>query len=64
MEVTCPKCGKKLRAPQGLAGKHAKCPECGQVLLRHHQAPSRFLHAPFPATRGYGCADCQQCPVS
>ncbi|MBN1589112.1 MAG: hypothetical protein JW888_06335 [Pirellulales bacterium] len=30
--VLCPKCGKKLSAPDAAAGKRAKCPHCGQVM--------------------------------
>ena len=30
--ITC-FCGKKLRAPEALAGSRAKCPACGQMLL-------------------------------
>lgn len=30
--VLCPKCSKKLSAPDAMAGKKAKCPHCGQVM--------------------------------
>jgi phage FluMu protein Com len=30
--VRCPKCEKKLNAPDSAAGKRAKCPACGQVM--------------------------------
>ena len=28
IEVSCPGCGKKLRAPDSVAGKRVKCPQC------------------------------------
>jgi len=31
MEVTCPQCGRRFRAPAELAGKRARC-KCGEVL--------------------------------
>lgn len=33
MKVKCPKCNTRLNSPPSLAGKRAKCPNCGQVLL-------------------------------
>lgn len=33
IEVTCAQCGKTLKAPDGLAGKKAKCPGCSTVLI-------------------------------
>jgi predicted RNA-binding Zn-ribbon protein involved in translation (DUF1610 family) len=33
ISVLCPKCRKKLTAPDALAGKRAKCPHCGQVMM-------------------------------
>jgi hypothetical protein len=30
--VACPSCGRKLHAPDSLAGRKAKCPQCGKVV--------------------------------
>ncbi len=32
ISVTCPECGKGLKAPDSLVGKKAKCPGCGAVV--------------------------------
>lgn len=32
ISVTCQECGKGLKAPDALAGKKAKCPQCGAVV--------------------------------
>ena len=32
ISVTCGDCGKGLKAPDALAGKKAKCPQCGSVI--------------------------------
>ncbi len=32
IELTCPSCGKKLRAKAELAGRMGKCPNCGQPI--------------------------------
>jgi predicted RNA-binding Zn-ribbon protein involved in translation (DUF1610 family) len=32
IQVKCAKCGTRLKAPDALAGKKAKCPGCGAVL--------------------------------
>ena len=32
ISVKCAECGKGLRAPDALAGKKAKCPQCGGVI--------------------------------
>ncbi|NLE38127.1 MAG: hypothetical protein GX621_08910, partial [Pirellulaceae bacterium] len=32
INVLCPKCRKKLSAPDAMAGKRAKCPHCGQLM--------------------------------
>ncbi|HBO45926.1 MAG TPA: hypothetical protein DD670_18795 [Planctomycetaceae bacterium] len=32
ISVLCPKCRKKLSAPDAMAGKRAKCPHCGQLM--------------------------------
>ncbi|MBM3982997.1 MAG: hypothetical protein FJ304_22535, partial [Planctomycetes bacterium] len=29
IEVSCPNCSAKLKAPDGMAGKKAKCKKCG-----------------------------------
>ena len=31
LRTTCPRCGARLKAPPGLAGKQVKCPRCGTV---------------------------------
>ncbi len=28
ISVTCPSCGSKIKAPDGLAGRRANCPKC------------------------------------
>ncbi len=33
LEVQCPHCQKRLRAPDNLAGKKTKCPQCRQALV-------------------------------
>jgi hypothetical protein len=33
ISTVCPKCTKKLNAPDALAGKRAKCPQCATVVL-------------------------------
>ncbi|MBI1900756.1 MAG: hypothetical protein HYS13_06555 [Planctomycetia bacterium] len=33
LRVDCPQCGKSLKIPRELAGKHGKCPECGTSIL-------------------------------
>jgi phage FluMu protein Com len=33
IEFRCTKCNKLLRTADDTAGKHAKCPECGEILL-------------------------------
>ncbi len=33
ISVVCPKCTKKLNAPDALAGKRAKCPQCTTVVV-------------------------------
>ncbi len=39
ISVRCPKCQKKLQAPDSLAGKRAKCPHCGQLMRLPEPAP-------------------------
>jgi uncharacterized RDD family membrane protein YckC/predicted RNA-binding Zn-ribbon protein involved in translation (DUF1610 family) len=33
IEVKCAKCGKGLKAPESMAGKKAKCPGCGSIVV-------------------------------
>jgi hypothetical protein len=33
IEVKCGKCGKGLKAPDSMAGKKAKCPGCGSIVV-------------------------------
>ena len=33
IEVKCAKCGKSLKAPDTMAGKKAKCPGCGSIVV-------------------------------
>ena len=40
VEVECPSCGKKLRAPETSAGKHAKCPRCQGIIAIPTNAPA------------------------
>ncbi len=46
--VAC-SCGKKFKAPAEAAGKRAKCPACGQVLVIPAAAPDPQEVAPEPA---------------
>ncbi|HZZ73994.1 MAG TPA: hypothetical protein VFE24_17200, partial [Pirellulales bacterium] len=39
VEVACPNCGKKLRAPETSLGKNAKCPRCGGIIYIPLDAP-------------------------
>jgi DNA-directed RNA polymerase subunit M/transcription elongation factor TFIIS len=32
INVDCPECGKRLKAPDSMAGKKAKCPKCSAVV--------------------------------
>ena len=56
IEFRCTKCGKLLRTGDDTAGKHAKCPECGEILViparRHlyaHSCSRRRRISPAPA---------------
>jgi phage FluMu protein Com/uncharacterized membrane protein len=40
IEFRCTKCNKLLRTADDTAGKHAKCPECGEILLIPSPAPA------------------------
>jgi uncharacterized membrane protein/phage FluMu protein Com len=48
IEFRCTKCNKLLRTADDTAGKHAKCPECGEILL----IPAAGASAPTPAAGG------------
>lgn len=50
IEFRCTKCNKLLRTADDTAGKHAKCPECGEILL----IPSSFQPTPQPTDAGGG----------
>jgi hypothetical protein len=53
--VHCPKCDKKLNAPDALAGKQAKCPHCGQAMrLPEADAPvvGTLIESPKPEATG------------
>jgi predicted Zn finger-like uncharacterized protein len=53
LTFTCPSCQKKLSVKEEHAGKHVKCPGCGQVIA----APARTAAAPAaagPAVTGPG----------
>jgi len=53
--MSCPSCGKTLSAPDGAAGKRAKCPACGQIMIvpevvrdaEEFSAPSPQPSTPF-----------------
>jgi hypothetical protein len=40
VDVPCPNCGAKLKAPDNMAGKKAKCKKCGKVFRIPGAAPS------------------------
>jgi uncharacterized Tic20 family protein/Zn-finger nucleic acid-binding protein len=40
IEVACPACDAKLKAPDALAGKIVKCPRCSEKILVERPAPS------------------------
>ena len=44
IEFRCTKCNKLLRTADDTAGKHAKCPECGEILV----IPAAGVSAPPP----------------
>ncbi len=51
IEVPCPRCGKLLRAPDELAGKSGRCPECDNsvpIPLAATGAPAAGGAAPDP----------------
>ena len=33
IQMNCASCGKTLSAPDTAAGKKAKCPSCGQIMV-------------------------------
>jgi hypothetical protein len=49
IEFRCTKCNKLLRTADDTAGKHAKCPECGEVLV----IPAAGMTMPPPAAGGF-----------
>ncbi len=51
ISVNCPKCGKRLQAPDSAAGKRAQCPDCQTVM----QLPEAVQNAE-PVDDGYGVA--------
>ena len=40
MDVSCPKCGKKLQVDDAMAGKEAQCPSCQTSFMLGESAPS------------------------
>lgn len=55
-EVACPKCSKRVKAPQEAVGKKVKCPACGQpfvVAASSEPAPAKLPTeaAPIPTQR-------------
>ena len=48
MIVICPGCGKKLKVPDGAAGKKARCPGCSKVVT----VPGEPVAAPAPPSAG------------
>lgn len=56
IQVTCAHCGKRMQAPDNLAGRKAKCPNCKQVIAippAPGAAPeSAAPSSPAPATTG------------
>lgn len=54
ISVLCPKCGKKLNAPDTASGKRAKCPACGQIM----QIPE-IVHEAEEVTDDFGLPDLQ-----
>ncbi len=46
--VTCPGCGKNLKAPDALAGKKARCPGCGSQIQVPASDTASELSAPVP----------------
>ena len=50
IEFRCTKCNKLLRTADDTSGKHAKCPECGEVLV----IPAGGASAPPPPAAGAG----------
>jgi hypothetical protein len=49
IEFRCTKCNKLLRTADDTAGKHAKCPECSEVLV----IPAAGMTPPPPAAGGF-----------
>ncbi|MCC6127077.1 MAG: DUF975 family protein [Pirellulales bacterium] len=57
IEFRCTKCNKLLRTADDTAGKHAKCPECGEILLipaaGAPPAPPPSPASPFAGSGGF-----------
>lgn len=51
IEFRCTKCNKLLRTADDTSGKHAKCPECGEILVI--PSPGTPMPGPMPGT-GFG----------
>ena len=55
ISVVCPTCAAKINAPDKAAGKHVKCPKCGEPLLVPSAAgptPDWMQEAPPATTPG------------
>lgn len=46
IEIACPKCQRKLRAPDGAEGKKVKCPQCQEILVVPGGPPATISIAP------------------
>ena len=57
LEFLCPKCRKRLRVDEGLAGKQGRCPSCRETILM--PKPSQALK---PAPNA-GAADDDEMPL-
>src|SRR5690349_8501641 len=53
VEVPCPGCGAKLKAPDNMAGKKAKCKKCGQTF----RIPASGVAAGVPLTSSVADGD-------
>src|SRR5947209_15727172 len=51
LAVACPACGKKLKAPDGSAGKRVKCPHCGDPFTVTGSPATSVASGAGPATR-------------
>ena len=49
VEVACPSCSHRLKAPRRYRGKQVKCPNCANTLVVPGERPRSFFHfAPTP----------------